>query len=309
MNRFRRMAVLPIAMLVLAACQGDAGGNFDSVEDLAGQTVCVGESTTYLFWIDGTLSLPEGSGEIAEVPEGMEATTLPTDIDCAEAWRSGRTDEFQGWLTALPTAQGALDEGYPVRLVGDPVFFEPLAVAFDKSVEDNDSLVAAVDQIVGDMHADGTLSELSDQWYDGIDYSVAEGQEPGEPSGAGPACEGETDGHLAAVCEAGVIVVSTDPAYPPQSFLNEETGDYEGFDIDVAREIATRLGVEVEFTDPTFDAVVAGNWGGRWDMSVGSVTVTTERTEVLDFTQAYYYTPAQMSVYDASAAEEEPSGS
>jgi ABC-type amino acid transport substrate-binding protein len=304
-NRFRRVAILPIAMLVLVACQGDGGGNFDSVEDLAGQTVCVGESTTYLFWIDGTLSLPEGSGEIAEVPEGMEATTLPTDIDCAEAWRSGRTDEFQGWLTALPTAQGAIDEDYPVRLVGDPVFYEPLAVAFDGSVEDNDSLVAAVDQIVGDMHADGTLSDLSDQWYDGIDYSVAEGQEPGEPSGAGPACEGETDGHLAAVCEAGVIVVSTDPAYPPQSFLNEETGEYEGFDIDVAREIGTRLGVEVEFTDPTFDAVVAGNWGGRWDMSVGSVTVTTERMEVLDFTQAYYYTPAQLSVYDDSASAEE----
>jgi ABC-type amino acid transport substrate-binding protein len=304
-NRFRRMAVLPIAMLVLAACQGDGGGNFDSVEDLAGQTVCVGESTTYLFWIDGTLSLPEGSGEIAEVPEGMEATTLPTDIDCAEAWRSGRTDEFQGWLTALPTAQGAIDEDYPVRLVGDPVFYEPLAVAFDGSVEDNDSLVAAVDQIVGDMHADGTLSDLSDEWYEGIDYSVAEGQEPGEPSGAGPACEGETDGHLAAVCEAGVIVVSTDPAYPPQSFLNEETGEYEGFDIDVAREIGTRLGVDVEFTDPTFDAVLAGNWGGRWDMSVGSVTVTTERMEVLDFTQAYYYTPAQLSVYDDSASAEE----
>ena len=300
MNTFRRLAVLPVAMLVLAACQGDGGGNFESVEDLAGQTVCVGESTTYLFWIDGTLSLPEGSGEIAEVPEGLEATTLPTDIDCAEAWRSGRTDEFQGWLTALPTAQGAIDEDYPVRLVGEPVFYEPLAVAFDASVEDNDSLVAAVDQIVGDMHADGTLSDLSDQWYEGIDYSVAEGQEPGEPSGAGPACEGETDGHLAAVCEAGVIVVSTDPAYPPQSFLNEETGEYEGFDIDVAREIGTRLGVDVEFTDPTFDAVVAGNWGGRWDMSVGSVTVTTERMEVLDFTQAYYYTPAQLSVFDDS---------
>ena len=304
-NRFRRLAVLPVAMLVLAACQGDGGGNFESVEDLAGQTVCVGESTTYLFWIDGTLSLPEGSGEIAEVPEGLEATTLPTDIDCAEAWRSGRTDEFQGWLTALPTAQGAIDEDYPVRLIGEPVFYEPLAVAFDGSVEDNDSLVAAVDQIVGDMHADGTLSDLSDEWYEGIDYSVAEGQEPGEPSGAGPACDGETDGHLAAVCEAGVIVVSTDPAYPPQSFLNEESGEYEGFDIDVAREIGTRLGVEVEFTDPTFDAVVAGNWGGRWDMSVGSVTVTTERMGVLDFTQAYYYTPAQLSVFDDSASAEE----
>ena len=309
MNRFRRTAALPIAALVLAACQGGESANYQSVEDLAGQTVCVGAATTYLFWIEGTLSLPEGSGEIAEVPEGMEATSLPTDIDCAEAWRGGRTDDFQGWLTALPTAQGAIDEGYPVRLVGEPVFYEPLAVAFDMAVEDNDSLVAAVDQIVGDMHADGTLSDLSDQWYEGIDYTVAEGQEPGEPSGAGPACEGETDGHLAEVCEAGVIVVSTDPAYPPQSFLNEETGAYEGFDIDVATEIATRLGVDVEFTDPSFDAVVAGNWGGRWDMSVGSVTVTTERMEVLDFTQAYYFTPAQMAVYDASAADGEPEGS
>lgn len=304
----RRLAVLPVAALVLAACQSADTSNIQSVEDFSGQTVCVGEATTYLFWLEGTLSLPEGSGNIAEVPDNIEATTLPTDIDCAEAWRSGRTD-FLGWLTALPTAQGAIDEGYPVRLVGDPVFFEPLAVAFDKSVEDNDSLVAAVDQIVADMHADGTLTSLSEQWYEGIDYSTAEGQEFGEPSGAGPACDGDTDGHLARVCDAGSIIVSTDPAYPPQSFLNEETGDYEGFDIDVAREIATRLGVEVEFIDPTFDAVVAGNWGDRWDMSVGSVTVTSERMDILDFTQAYYYTPAQLSVYDASAAEEAPEGS
>jgi ABC-type amino acid transport substrate-binding protein len=307
--KMRRLAVLPALVLALAACQSQETASFDSVEDLAGQTVCVGESTTYLFWIEGTLSLPEGGGEIAEVPEGMESTTLPTDLDCAEAWRGGRTDDFQGWLTALPTAQGAIDEGYPVRLVGEPVFYEQLGVAFDKAVDDNDSLVTAVDQIVGDLHADGTLSSLSEEWYDGIDYTVAEGQEAGEPSGAAPACEGETDGHLAEVCEAGVIVVSTDPAYPPQSFLNEETGEYEGFDIDVATEIATRLGVEVEFTDPAFDAVVAGNWGGRWDMSVGSVTVTTERMEVLDFTQAYAFTPAQMAVYDESAAEGSPGGS
>jgi ABC-type amino acid transport substrate-binding protein len=298
----RRLAVLPIAMLILAACQGDAA-NIESLDDLAGETVCVGEATTYLFWIDGTLNLPEEAGEVAEVPEGMEATTLPTDIDCAEAWRSGRTDEFQGWLTALPTAQGAIDEGYPVKLIGDPVFYEPLAVAFDKAVEDNDSLVATVDAIIGQMHADGTLSDLSAQWYEGTDLTTQEGQEP--PAAEEPiTCDSDAaDGHLAEICEAGTLVVSTDPAYPPQSFLNEETGDYEGFDIDVAREIASRLGVEVEFTDPSFDAVVAGNWGGRWDVSVGSVTVTEERREVLDFTQPYYFTPAQMAAYDAEAAE------
>ncbi|HET6379617.1 MAG TPA: transporter substrate-binding domain-containing protein [candidate division Zixibacteria bacterium] len=301
MRTWRRFAVLPIAALLLAACQAEAE-NIESLDDLAGKTVCAGESTTYVFWIQGTLTLPEGSGEIAEVPEGMQVTTLPTDIDCAEAWRSGRTDEFQGWLTALPTAQGAIDEGYPVKLVGDPVFYEPLAVAFDKSVENNDSLVEAVDAIISQMHADGTLSELSETWYDGTDLTRQEGVEPPEPE-EGPTCDsGDVDGHLADICEAGTIVVSTDPAYPPQSFLNEETGEYEGFDIDVAKEIAERLGVDIEFTDPTFDAVVAGNWGGRWDMSVGSVTVTAERQEVLDFTRPYYFTPAQMAAYDPEAA-------
>ena len=146
----------------------------ESLDDLAGQVVCVGESTTYLFWIDGTLSLPESAGEIAEVPEGMTATTFPTDVDCAESWRSGRED-FQGFLTALPTAQGLIDSGdYAITLIGDPVFYEPLAVAFDKAVEDNDSLVQRVNEIITEMHEDGTLTELSEKWYEGLDYTVQE---------------------------------------------------------------------------------------------------------------------------------------
>ena len=47
---------------------------------------------------------------------------------------------------------------------------------------------------------------------------------------------------LAQICTNNEIRVSTDPAYPPQSELNAETGEYEGFDIDVANEIAKRLG-------------------------------------------------------------------
>jgi len=149
--------------------------DIQSLDDLAGKVVCVAEATTYLFWIEGTLSLPDSAGDIADVPEGMTTTTFPTDVDCAEAWRSGRTEDFQGWLTALPTAQGAIDSGdYAIRLVGDPVYYEPLAVGFDKAVDDNDSLVEAVDGIVGEMHADGTLSGFSDTWYDGIDYTVQE---------------------------------------------------------------------------------------------------------------------------------------
>jgi polar amino acid transport system substrate-binding protein len=101
---------------------------------------------------------------------------------------------------------------------------------------------------------------------------------------------------LAEICSRGTITTSTDPAYPPQSSLNVETGEYEGFDIDVTTEIANRLGVEIAWVEPNWNAIIAGNWQGRWDMSVGSMTVTVERAEVLNFTPAYYFTPASVAV-------------
>ena len=119
--------------------------------------------------------------------------------------------------------------------------------------------------------------------------SMAAESEP--PASTAPIAGGLLD----KVMKAGKIVVSTDPKYPPQSKLNKD-GTYEGFDIDVANELAKRLGVTVEWQTPAWEAITAGGWGGRWDMSVGSMTITPERAKVLDFSPAYYYTPAQMSV-------------
>lgn len=116
-----------------------------------------------------------------------------------------------------------------------------------------------------------------------------------EPDPIEEATAGDPDDLLAIVQERGELIVSTDPNYAPQSFLNPD-GSYEGFDIDVANEIGERLGVDVRFETPEWDAITAGSWSERWDVSVGSMTVTDDRKEVLDFTQAYYYIPAQMAV-------------
>lgn len=105
---------------------------------------------------------------------------------------------------------------------------------------------------------------------------------------------------LARICSEGTIRVSTDPAYPPQSELNPETGEYEGFDIDVANEIASRLGVEVAWETPKWEVLTAGSWNDRWDMSVGSMTPTNERQEVLEFTEPYSYVPAVVVVPEDS---------
>jgi len=115
---------------------------------------------------------------------------------------------------------------------------------------------------------------------------------------------GGADDLLGRIEDDGVIRVSTDANYAPQSFLNAD-GDFEGFDVDVANEIGERLGVEVEFTTPDWDLITAGNWGDQWDMSVGSMTVTTARQQVLDFADpAYYYTPAQFAAADGSGIDD-----
>lgn len=104
---------------------------------------------------------------------------------------------------------------------------------------------------------------------------------------------------LADVLSRGVLRVSTDPNYAPQSFLNDQ-GQLDGFDVDVAKEVAKRLGVNVEFVTPDWDTITAGHWGDRWDISIGSMTPTEERAQVLSFTEPYYYSPAQFAVLNSS---------
>ena len=116
--------------------------------------------------------------------------------------------------------------------------------------------------------------------------------------GSGGSDSGDGGGDLLQeVKDRGVLRAATDPAYPPQSFQTQ-SGEFKGFDIDVTKEIARRMGVKVEWQTPAWEVLTAGNWSGRWDLSVGSMTVTPARKEVLYFTPAYYYTPAAAAVHE-----------
>jgi polar amino acid transport system substrate-binding protein len=116
---------------------------------------------------------------------------------------------------------------------------------------------------------------------------------------------------LAKIKSRGYIVVSTDPNYEPQSFLDTNgkrpantkcpsdtltTAEMKGFDVDVAAEIGKRLGVETCFATPSWDLITAGSWADKWDLSVGSMTVTNTRAKVLNFTVPYYYYTAVVAV-------------
>jgi polar amino acid transport system substrate-binding protein len=144
------------------AARKDTG--ITTLEGLAGKTICVGAGTTYLDWLNGTLDFGTESPQTTP-PDGAVATTLSTDRKCPEAWQRGRKDA-DGWLSSSTTVQAAIKDGLPVVAVGDPVFHEPLAVAIDKSGAPHAELLAELDRIVGEMHADGTLSAMSLKWFD-----------------------------------------------------------------------------------------------------------------------------------------------
>ena len=62
---------------------------------------------------------------------------------------------------------------------------------------------------------------------------------------------------LAKICDEGVIRVSTDPAYPPQSSLNPETNEYEGSTSTLPPR-SPKLGVDIEWETPKWEAITAG---------------------------------------------------
>jgi polar amino acid transport system substrate-binding protein len=130
------------------------------------------------------------------------------------------------------------------------------------------------------------------------------------------------DDLLADILSRGVLRISTDPAYPPQSELvtdatlaedskcsgdERQAAEFTGFDIDTAVEIAKRLGVEPCFVTPDWTLITAGSWSGRWDLSVGSMTITPERMQNLYFSQPYYTTPASFFVHEDNATFTQPS--
>lgn len=139
-----------------------------SIDEFVGKTVCVGAGTTYDSYLNGTLTL-EGETIIKQLT-GVKVFTFETDQECIQAIQAGRKD-FDGVLTAQPTVQDAMGSGVAIRMVGDPVYYEDLAAAFDKNIPNSDSFVAAVTKAIQDMHKDGTLTKLATDWY-GIDLST-----------------------------------------------------------------------------------------------------------------------------------------
>lgn len=107
------------------------------------------------------------------------------------------------------------------------------------------------------------------------------------PPTAAPAATEAPQSKLDEIRARGVLRVGTTGDYQPMSYLDEETGEYEGFDIELAKALGDALGVEVEFVPTTWPTLMEDTLAGKFDLAISGITITEARQEQALMSEGY----------------------
>lgn len=107
-----------------------------------------------------------------------------------------------------------------------------------------------------------------------------------------PAVQAEDD--LARIREAGEIRIGTEGTYAPFTF--HDSDGLTGFDVEIGRAIAERLGVKARFVEGKWDGLIAGLDAGRYDAVMNQVSITEARQQKYDFSDPYIASAAVLIV-------------
>ena len=104
---------------------------------------------------------------------------------------------------------------------------------------------------------------------------------------------------------ADTVRMGTEGAYPPWNFINDD-GEVDGFERELGDELCKRASLTCEWVTNDWDSIIPNLVSGNYDTIIAGMSITDERDEVIDFTQAY--TPPDPSSYLASSADLDVTG-
>jgi ABC-type amino acid transport substrate-binding protein len=142
-----------------------------------------------------------------------------------------------------------------LKIIGEPVTSDELGFAF---TQDSD-LVEPFNQALTSMMNDGSLDLINMRWFPPVL----------------PDLGGRT------------VTVALENAYIPFNFINQETGEPEGWDYDALAEICARLNCVPEYITVSWDGMIVAVSNGEYDMAADGITITEERRELVDFSIGY----------------------
>ena len=152
---------------------------------------------------------------------------------------------------------------------------EEYAIGFRKT---DNAFALEVQKILDEMIADGTAGEISTKWF-GSDVMLRDVDFPA-------AIEDIGDDSLQKILDKGVMVLGLDENFPPMGY-RDESGTIVGFDIDLATEVAKRLGVELKIQPIDWNAKEMELNNGNIDMIWNGMSLTPERVEAMNMSKPY----------------------
>ena len=155
---------------------------------------------------------------------------------------------------------------------------EEYAIGFRK---DDYALAAKVQEILDEMAKDGAAGKISKKWF-GREDAFLQGKEfPREMKTV------SGDNSLQYVLDKGEIVLGLDESFPPMGFRDSKTGEITGYDIDLAKEMAKRLGVELKIQPIDWAAKEMELDSKNIDMIWNGMSVTDERVQNMFLSKPY----------------------
>ena len=94
----------------------------------------------------------------------------------------------------------------------------------------------------------------------------------------------------------GALRIAMEGTYPPFNFKDPKTGQLTGYDVDVAKLLAARLGLKPEFVTTEWAAILAGLAAGKYDVIVSQVGITAKRQQAFEFSEPYTWSSPQLIV-------------
>lgn len=254
------LAIIMCAVLafgVLAGCgstevtnDGENAKAITSAADLAGAKIGVQEGTT-------------GDVYVTDEVDGAQVSRFKRAVDTGMDLKNGKVDAV---VIDDQVAQDLIAEIGGLKILPEALTEEQYAIAMTKG---DSELVATVNEVIAEITANGTIDKIRKAYIDKDEAALAELSAMEAPKGDMK------------------LVMGTNAEFAPFEFM-DDNGEVVGYDIEIAKEIARKMGCELVIENMAFDSLIAALNSGKVDMVVAGMTANDERRQQVDFSENYY---------------------
>ena len=212
------------------------------------------------------------AGEAAALDNGFEINSVDTQAKALMEVQAGTSDAaiIDSLMAGAMVGEGT---SYPDLKVTDQKLTEEL---YGVGCRKGSDLAAYIDNVFAETYADGTLQEIANTY--GVQEALVEQPAPADYAPA-------ADGDVAAIQGKGKLIVGiTD--FAPMDY-KDDAGNWIGFDADMAKVVAEKLGVEIEFVEIDWDSKIMELDSGNIDVVWNGMTLTDAVMEAMECSAAY----------------------